>query len=305
MTTPRPTKFTVMKHLPTLCAWLFATALFAAEPGKGPAFSGTFVTFQDGTLTLKGNSGELLRQPVGTNFQAFQNNEHGPGAKPVDPADALGRVLPGTVFQVNVATHELVFGLDHRVIGTFVSYQNGRLVLRAADAPPGFVQKPAGTVSLTINPTIPVLESIEGGDYKPAGPAGKFLQTVKPGTLLTARSEYDPDRIEVLQVGDPKRKIERYIGQTRGTVRGSFVAFQDGVLRLRGKGLTALAANEYERVMNLRIADHVPVVESIDGEAYQPAGAAALKMLREGTIVTVRKVEEVILEVQIGVAKKN
>jgi len=296
-----------MKHLPTLCAWLFATALFAAEPvtDKGPTFSGTFVSFQDGTLTLKGSSGELLRQQVSANFQAFQNNEHGPGVKQVGLNDALNRALPGTVFQINVATREIYFGLDHRVIGTFVSYQSGRLLLRAADAPPGFITKPAGMVSLAINPSVPVLQSINGGDYKPAGPAGQFLKTVKPGTLLTARSQYDPDRIEALQVGDPKRKIERYIGQTRGTVRGSFVAFKDGVLRIRGKGLTPLAANEYERVMNLRIADHVPVVESIDGEAYQPAGASVWKTLKEGTIVTVHKVEEVILEVQIGRARKN
>lgn len=305
------TRFIAMKPLQTLCAWPCTTALFAAESpenkseSKGSTASGTFVSFQDGTLTIKAKSGILIRQPVGANFQTFENNENGPGVKLVDTNDALGRVLPGTVFQINLAERDIIMGLDHRVIGAFDSYRDGRLMLRAAEAPPGFIQKPAGTVSLTIDPGIPVLESINGGDYKRAGPAWEFLKTLKPGTLLTARSEYDPDIVEVIQIGEPKRRIERYIGQTRGTVRGSFVSFKDGVLRIRGKGVTSLASNEYARMINLRIADQVPIVESIDGDAYQPACKEALKAAREGMIVTVRKVEEVILEIQIGVARKN
>ncbi len=297
-----------MKTILTLtCALLFTTAIFAADKSepKEQAASGSFVSFRDGTLTLKGKSGPIIFEHIGANYQTFENNESGPGSKVVDTADALSRVAPGTVFRVSVADHEIIFGLDHRVIGTFESYRNGKLNLLAADVPPGFVQKPAGNVSLTIDPAIPVLESIDGGDYKHAGPAGEVLKKAKQGTLLTARSEYDPDTIEVIQLGASKRQIERYIGQSRGTVRGSFVSFKDGILRMRGKGVTSLAANEYERLINLRIADHVSIVESIDGGAYRPAGAATLKAAKEGTIVTVRKVEEVVLEVQIGVAKTS
>ena len=175
--------------------------------------------------------------------------------------------------------------------------------MNAAAVPAGFVQKPPGSVTLTIGAGVPVLLSVNGDPYRHAGPAGEFLQTVKPGTLLTARSEFDPDTIEVIQIGEPRWKIERYIGQTRGTVRGTFVSFKEGILRIRGKGVTSLAANEYDRLITLRIGDHVPIAESMDGEPFKVVGAHAWKAAREGMIVTVRKVEEVILEVQLGVAR--
>ena len=52
-------------------------------------------------------------------------------------------------------------------------------------------------------------------------------------------------------------------------------------------------------------ADNVPIAESIDGGAYKPVGVDALKAVKEGEIITIRKVEEVILEIQIGVAKRD
>ena len=260
------------------------------------------MSFIDGKLTLKGKSGLIVLEHIDANYRTFEDNENGPGSKLVVTVEALSRVGAGTVFQVNVAEREIIFGLDHRVIGTFESYQDGKLSLIATDVPPGSVQKPAGNVVRTIDPAIPVLESINGGNYKHVGPAGEVLLKVKKGTLVTARSEYDPDIIEVIQLGAPKRQIERYLGQTRATVRGKFVSFKEGVLRIQGKGITLLAANEYDRVINFRIPDDVPIVESIDGAPFQPASVEALKTAGEGSIVTVRKVEEVILEVQIGVA---
>jgi hypothetical protein len=279
--------------------------LAAIETGakESPA-SGSFVSFSDGKLTLRGKAGLITFEQVGANYQTFENNEDGPGSRLVDTVSALGKVTPGAVFQVNVPEREILFGLDHRVIGRFESYQEGKLILLPAEVPPGFVPKPAGKVALTIDPGIPVLESVNAERYHYAGPAGEFLKTVKPGTLLTARSESDIDHMEVIQIGEPKQKIERYIGQTRGTVRGTFVSFKDGILRVRGKGVTSLAANEYERLIAFRIGADIPIFESLDGEAYQPAGVEALRSAREGTVVTVRKVEEVILEVQIGMAKR-
>ncbi len=296
-----------MKLLPILCTLLFSTAIFAADKSepKEHSANGTFVSFKDGTLTIKGKSGLVIYQQVGANYQTFENNEDGPGSRLVETVAALSRVVPGTVFQVHVGDREIFYGLDHRVIGMFESYQDGKLVLVAADVPPGFIKKPTGKVTLTIDPGIPVLESINGGDYKHAGTAGAVLKTVKQGAMLTARSEFDAEIIEVIQIGDPKRRMERYIGQTRGTVRGAFVSFNDGVLRIRGKGVTSLATNEYERLINLRIADRIPIVESTDGGAYEPAGTDALKGVQEGAIVTIRRVEGFILEIQIGVAKKE
>jgi hypothetical protein len=255
-------------------------------------------------LTIQGKSGLLVYKQVGENYKTYENNETGPGSRLVSTVEALDRVVPGTIFRVNVENREISFGLDHRVIGTFISFEDGKLKLLAADVPQGFIKRPTGQVVLTIDVGTPVLESINGGDNKFAGLAGDVLKRVKTGEKITARGEYDPDIIDVIQIGEPKRKIERYAGQTRGTVRGAFISFKDGVLRIRGKGLNSPIGNEYERVMSLRIADTVPIVESIDGAEYKPVGGTdVLKTLKEGTVVTIRKVEEVILEVQIGVSK--
>lgn len=287
----------------------------ADGPVANKSGSGTFVSFGDSRLTIKGKAGLAVYESIGENFQTFQNNENGPGSKRVGTVEALSgsnlegndkslsRVIPGTVVRVDVEKSEIHFGLDHRVYGTFVSYRDGQLQLIAAAAPSGFIQKVTGDVLLTIDPSIPALESIDGKDLKVAGTAGEVLKTVKLGTLITARSEYEVDVVEVIEIGEPQRRKERYIGQTRGPVRGTFVSFENSILRIRGKGVSTLADNEYDRLIAWRIPDDIPIVESIDGGAYQPSNAEALKTLKEGSIVTIRKIEDIILGVQIGVAK--
>jgi hypothetical protein len=215
----------------------------------------------------------------------------------------LTRVLPGTLVRVNVADREIHFGFDYRVIGTFVSYHSGTLKLLAAEAPLGFEQIPVGEVTLQISPTTPVLESINSDYLQFAGTVAEKLNGVKPGATITARSQYDVDSIEVIEIGVPKYRLERYIGQSRGTVRGTFVSFQNEILRVHGKGVGSLSADEYSQLIVRRIRPNIPIVESIDGGPYQPAGLEALQAAKEGTIVTIRKVEDVILEVQVGMPK--
>jgi len=292
-----------MKHMVFVQICMAAVPVLASDR-IDTSGAGTFVSYAEGTLTIKGTSGLFHYKQVGANWKCFENNEAGPGSKPVDTVAALSRVAVGSVVRVDAEAREIHYGLDHRVIGTFVSFDEGRLILRAAEAPSGFVAKPTGDIALTIDPGTPVLASIDGGDYRFAGLAGTLLKTVRKGETVVARSEYDPAVIEVVQIGDPKRRIERYIGQSRGTVRGTFVSFKAGILRIRGKALTSLAANEYERVIAARIHVGTPTVESIDGGEYRPVDAAALETLKEGTVVTIRKVEEVILEIRIGVPKK-
>lgn len=272
---------------------------------KEQTASGTFVSYTKGTLTIKSKSGLHSYQEVGANYKTFQNNETGAGCKSVETVEALNSVTLGMVFQVNVETREITYGLDYRVLGKFESYKEGKLILQAAEAPTGFVKKPTGTIELTIEPSIPILESVMGGDYKYAGSAGEFLKTITKGTMVTARSEYDPETIEVLQIGEAKRQMERYVGQTRGTVRGTFVSFKNGILRIRGRGVTTLAANEYDRVIAARVTESLPIVESIDGGAYKPTSLETLSATKEGTVITIRKIEEIVLEVQIGIAKQK
>lgn len=265
--------------------------------------NGAFVSFRDGTLTIKGKSGSVVYKQVGKNYKAYENNEAGPGSKLVDTVEALSRVEPGTVVRVLVEKRIIYFGLDHRVIGAFESYTDGKLTLIAANAPPGFIKIPEGKVTIAVDPATPTIQSINGAHFHYAGPAGEVLKTIKAGTVITARSESDVDTVEVVQIGESKSRIERYAGQTRATIRGSFISYKDGILRLRAKGLRSRAINEYERLFNMRINDSIPIFESIDGGAYQPVNADTLKNLKEGMIVTVRKVEEVIIDIQIGVAK--
>jgi len=291
-----------------------AVSLFAADQ-TNKSGSGLFVSYLDGTLTLKSKSGQSVYEKVGENYKTYQNNEDGPGSKLVPTVRALkgeqiqgnitplSRVMPGTLVRVDVDAKEIFVGLDYRVIGTFESFQDGKLNLVAVDVPQGFIKIPTGNVTLEIDRSIPVLESIKGGDLKFAGLAGDVMKSVKKGATVTVRSEYDPDNIEVLEIGEPKRRMERYVGQSRGTVRGSFVSFKDGILRIRGKGITGLAAGEYERLVTWRIADTVPILESIDGGEYKPVTAETLQNLKEGTVVTIRKAEDVIMSIQIGLAK--
>jgi len=287
-----------------------------AEP-KETSGTGLFVSYLDGTLTIKGKAGQQVYLRVGENYKTYQNNEVGPGSKLVPtvqalsgmkldgPIASLSRVLPGSLVRVDVEAHEILFGLDYRVIGKFVSYTDGKLELLAADAPPGFVAKPTGKLKLAIDADTPVLESVSGGDLKYAGLAGKVLKNAEAGAEITARSEYDPEVIQVIEIGVPKRRMERYIGQTRGPVRGTFVSFKDGVLRVLGKGVNSFAENEYERLIAQRIGTNIPIVESIDGSEYRPATIDSLSTLKEGAIVTIRKVQDVILEIQIGTPKKK
>ena len=84
---------------------------------------------------------------------------------------------------------------------------------------------------------------------------------------------------------------------------GTFVSFKDRVLRIQGKGVNLPATNEYDRLIAWRIADGIPIFESVDGGAYQPADIKSLESAKEDTIVTIRKIEDVIIDVKIGVAK--
>lgn len=293
------------------------TRLAAAETtARNQSGSGAFVSFQGGTLTIKGKAGVIVYDHVGENYKTYHNNEEGPGSRLVSTLKALGgeklpgnitpltRVLPGTFVTVNVEEREICIGFDYRVIGTFVSYQDGKLNLLAADVPPGFVQKPAGKIVLTIDPDVPALKST--GDYlEYAGTAAKVLKAAQPGVLVTARSQYDPEAIEVIEIGSPKYQMERYIGQARGPVRGAFVSFKGDILRIRGKGLAPLAETTYEELIVRRVADNIPIVESIDGGAYRPVSVDALKTAKEGTIITIRKASDVIFGIEIGIAKHN
>ncbi len=295
------------------CSPSLATA--AETSARNQSGHGAFVTFQGGRLTLKGKLGVLVYDQVGENYKTYQNNEEGPGSRLVDTVRALSgeklpgnitpltRVLPGTLVRVNVEAKEIHFGFDYRIIGTFVSYRDGKLDLVAAEAPSGLLQIPQGNVSLSIDPSTPVLASANSDYLQFAGLATDVLSTTKPGELITARSQYDPDVIEVIEIGLPRYRLERYTGESRGPVRGSFISFQDDALRIRGRGINPLAGDEYERVIARRIGPAIPIFESVDGGPYQRASIDALKNAKEGATITIRKFEDVILEVRVGIAK--
>lgn len=188
-------------------------------------------------------------------------------------------------------------------MGLLSSY-DGTLKLTAPDLQPGFEDLPDERRELPVDPDVPVLQLTDADVYQYAGPAGKVLPAVKAGAVVTARSEFDPSKIEVIQVGASKRTMERYIGQSRASVRGEFVSFKNGVLRIRGKAISPLAPNEYERVMAARVDKTTSIVESTDGGEYKPSTIETLAALKEGATVTIRKAEEVVIEIQVGLPRR-
>ncbi len=163
----------------------FAANAESAEESWERTTSGTFVSFKNGALTIKAKSGLVVFKQVDANYKTYQDNDPGAGAKLVDTTLALSNVAPGMAMRVNVEDREIQFGLDYRVIGAFESYQDGKLIVQALEAPPGSVTKPTGTITLAVDRALPVLQSIDGGEYQPV--TSDALKNLREGTTITIR----------------------------------------------------------------------------------------------------------------------
>jgi len=171
--------------------------------------SGRFVSFEDGTLTLESNAGELLvwnKMAESKNTVKFDSdaNEY----KRVDgtTAAALAQLKAGTYVMVGDKSAYVRIGArKDKVVGTFISFKAGRLLLLGTNLPESFTKRYGNTLPYNrFRDDVAVHESIDGGEYKLIGTANKVLGNVKEGTVLTVHGEGD-DNITLIQIGVLKK----------------------------------------------------------------------------------------------------
>ncbi|MEK6262722.1 MAG: hypothetical protein AABP62_29340 [Planctomycetota bacterium] len=170
---------------------------------------GKFVSFKDGTLTLKANSGALIGNKIPESTKTLVWNYDEGAYKPADTAATLNQAKVGTWFVVGVANENVTIRIGARkgsTTGTFVSFKDDRLLILGKDLGESFTKKYGNNVHFNkFVEDIPVYESIDGGDFKLIGTPKAALSNVKEGTIITVHGEGD-DNITLIQIGVPKKK---------------------------------------------------------------------------------------------------
>lgn len=156
---------------------------------KNKAGWGTFVSFKEGTLTVKGSGGELVWNNLAEPTKVFQWDQAVREYKPASPAEALSKVEVGTwVFVADNKAHVRVGAAkEGHTTGTFVSFKDDRMLLLGKDLPvSSFTKKYGNQLNYPkFAENVPVFESIDGSDYTLAGTPATTLPHIKEGTLVT------------------------------------------------------------------------------------------------------------------------
>ena len=87
-----------------------------------------------------------------------------------------------------------------RIVGTFVSFKEDRLLILGTALPEAFTKRYGNTLHFNkFAEGVPVYESVDGGEFKLVGIAETILPTVKEGTVLAVYGEGDDNnnRIEL------------------------------------------------------------------------------------------------------------
>lgn len=150
---------------------------------------GTFVSFKDGTLTLKGAGGGLVWKGITEKTPVFHWDGAARDYKPAGPAEAMGKVEAGTWIFV-AENRELIrvgAAKEGHVSGTFVSYKSDRMLLLGINlAPSNFTRKYGNQLNFPkFAENVPVFESTDGGEHKLAGSPSTVLPGLKEGTIVT------------------------------------------------------------------------------------------------------------------------
>jgi hypothetical protein len=182
------------------------TALDKADPKEQSGW-GRFMSFQDGTLTLKGNSGELVWQNVTEKTTVMRWDDAAHQYLPAGTVAVLSKVERGSwVFvAANMARIQVGAGKESHVTGTFVSFKNDRLLMQGNDL--GNYAQNHGT-QLHFNKfaeNVPVYQSVAGGAYKLVGAAEAILPNVTEGTPITVYGEGDFNFTRI-EIGVTKKK---------------------------------------------------------------------------------------------------
>lgn len=160
----------------------------AQEAKSGQAGWGAFVSFKDGTLTLKSSGGRRVWNNLAETTKVFQWDNAARDFRPTRPAEALSKVAAGTWIFVAENQAHIRVGVEKEghVTGTFVSFKEGRLLLLGKDLPvSNFTKKYGNQLNYPkFAENVPVFESIDGGDYTLAGTPAEILPKLKEGTLV-------------------------------------------------------------------------------------------------------------------------
>ena len=255
---------------------------------------GKFVSFLDGTLKLKGSSGELVWNNIAEPTKGFHWDTVAGAYQPASPAEALSKVEAGTWIFVaeNRAFIRVGATKEGHVTGTFVSFKDDRMLLLGKDLPAGnFTKKYGNQLKFPKFPeNVPVFESIDGGEHTLAGTPSTTLPKLKEGTLVTVY--YGPADGSYVRIEIGVRKVAAVdpagndtpapdaAGQKDKGGYGKFVSFKDGTLRLKGN-YGPLVWNNVSETTEVITWDDVT-------KAYQPSGRASiLGKVEAGTWVTV------------------
>jgi hypothetical protein len=179
----------------------------ASPAVKSKTAGGQFVSFTDGTLTIKANSGTLIENKIRDNTKALVWNTEENAYKPAPTVDALKQAKPGTWMVVGENAGLIRIGARKgRTVGTFISFKNDRLLLLGKDLGESYTKKYGNNLYMNkFRDDVPAYESIDGGEYKLVGTANQVLPQVKEGTTLTVYGEGD-DNITRIEIGIPRKQ---------------------------------------------------------------------------------------------------
>ncbi len=156
---------------------------------KDNAGWGTFVSFKNGALILKGSAGALGWANIPEPTKVIHWDAPARNYKTSSSAAILEKVEAGTwIFVAANKAHVVVgAGKEGRTTGTFVSFKDDTMLLLGKDLPVSeFTKKYGNQLKYPkFAEHVPVFESIDGGDYTFAGTPAVALPKIKEGTLVT------------------------------------------------------------------------------------------------------------------------
>ena len=163
---------------------------------------GKFVSFKDGTLTLKGNDGVLVVWNNLSTATQVKNWDDAAGAyKPAGNADVLAKVEAGTWTTVSEGATLIRIGARKgKTTGSFISFKDDRLLLLGKDLGGSYVKKYGNQVHFhKFADDVPVYKITDGGDYERVGTSATALTKVKEGATITVHSQGDENftRIDI------------------------------------------------------------------------------------------------------------
>jgi hypothetical protein len=168
---------------------------------------GKFVSFKDGTLTLKGNYSGLVWNSIPEATPVVRWDDATSKYEPAGKAEVLGKVEPGT--WIIVAGNKALIRVGARkgrTTGTFVSFKDERLLMLGKDLGPGYTKKYGNQLHMNkFADDVPVYESVDGGPFEYAGNTATVLPKVKEGAIVTVYGAGD-DNITRIEIGVPAKK---------------------------------------------------------------------------------------------------